>query len=135
MNYISILKTILDKINSKRDSAKSKNTLLGEISYQESIYSISVEKYLIYNLVYFGGKIPQKSFMIAFDKECKKIILTQSGNDSYSYDGEYIETLFLDNETMSDVEFILSHGRNPLKLDNDFINILLIVNEEGMFNV
>lgn len=135
MNYISVLETILNMIYSKKELYNSKNTPLGEISYNGATLSLSAQKYLSLNSIYFGGTNFYKSFMVASDEDGGKLFSLQTGHETSSYEKEYIETLFRDNEMMTDVEFVLVHGRNPLNLDKDFINILLIASEEGLFNV
>lgn len=135
MMYISVLETILNMINSKKELCNSKSTSLGDVSYNEKVFSISTQKYLTFNSIHFGGEIFHKSFMIASDENDRKLFLLQTDNGPSSYEKEYIETLIRDNKMMSDVEFVLVHGRNPLNLDKDFINILLIASEEGLFDV
>lgn len=135
MNYISVLETILNIINSKKELYNSKNTPLGEISYNDAPVSLYAQKYLNLNSIYFGGPNFYKSFLIAFDDDDGKLFSLHSNNKPSLYEKEYIETLFRDNKMMSDVEFVLTHGRNPLNLDKDFIKILLIANEARLFDV
>lgn len=77
-------------------------------------------------------------YILDYNISSGELIFTQpnNGTDTNIFlSKEFLTEMLNDSKAMSEIEFVLSYGRHPLRINPEFYQLLKVAFEEGLFNI
>lgn len=137
MNNINFfLKIYHFMLSMANDGYTRSNKVIGQVTVSDVIYEITSNKsQSAITLCFSSYNLPINFILEYCNNKTLEIFSIDNSDFNMTITKDFLNTLTTDYETMDDVEFVLAHGRDPLKINSYIHQILETACEEGIFDI